>query len=184
MGQRILTIAFLGAAETDHWINRLTTQVSTHPFCHVELFFESINQCFSIVWGETAGFRFKNLSNPNYKLVSLDVTSKEYDACLAFCRSTSTQMLAFDNSGMWRAWFPPSLSCTYCDPPSQHKGRTFCSKILTEALQFACVTEVECILPSATTPSSLYQAVISSSRVVCSGVPSKRQALLRFSVLT
>lgn len=179
--QRILTIAFLRPAVDDHWVNRLTSRVSRHPFCHVELFFESINQCFSIVWGETACFRAKNLGNPNYQLVSLAVSRKEYDGCLDFCRSVSTQGLQFDESGMWRSWFPSFLSCTACDPASQHKGCTFCSKVVTEALQFAGVCEVEGILPASTTPSVLFQTVSVSSRLICSGVPSKRQALMHIS---
>ena len=183
MGQRILTVAFLGASTGDFWENRLTCQMSTHPFCHVELFFESVNQCFSIAWGETACFRTKNLSNPLYKLVSLSVSAKEYESCLDFCRTACTHALAFDDGAMWRSWFPPALSCTYCDSSSLHRGRTFCSKIVTEALQFASVSEVERVIPAATTPSVLYQALSSSPRVICSGVPFKRKALLQFSVL-
>jgi hypothetical protein len=183
MGQRVLTVAFLGATTADHWINRLTSQMSAHPFCHVELFFESLDQCFSIVWGETAGFRSKNLSNPMYKLVSLSVSVKEYESCLEFCRSAGTHALIFDDSAMWRSWFPPALSCTYCDSSSLYRRRTFCSKIVTEALQFASICEVDRIIPAATTPSILYQALSSSSRVICSSVPYKRKALLNFSVL-
>ncbi len=179
--QRILTIAFLRPGLTDHWVNRLTSRVSVHPFCHVELFFETINQCFSIVWGEIAGFRPKNLANPNYQLVSLAVSTREYDACLEFCRSAASQAILFDNLAMWRSWFHPALSCTPCDPSSQQKGRTFCSKIITEALQFAGVREVDGILPASTTPSVLYHAVCSSPRVICSGVPFKRQALMRLT---
>lgn len=162
-------------------MNRLTSRVSAHPFCHVELFFESLNQCFSIEWGETAGFRPKSLGNPNYQLVSLSVSSREYDTCLEFCRATASQMLSFDNLAMWRSWFPPVLTCTLCDQSSQQKGRTFCSKIITEALQFAGVAEVKHILPASTTPSTLYQSVCASNRVICSGVPFKRQSLMRLS---
>ena len=183
MDQKILTIAFLCPSEDDHWVNRLTGRMSKHPFCHVELFFESINQCFSIVWGETACFRAKNLSNPNYKLVSLDVAPREYDTCLEFCRVAGNQQLVFDDWGMWRSWFPQSLVCTCCDAGSQRKGRTFCSKIITEALQFAGIREVESLLPSSTTPSCLYRAVSVSQRVICCGVPVKRQALLRVSTM-
>ena len=178
MDQKILTLAFLVPTEGDHWANRLTGQVSEHPFCHAEIFFESLNQCFSIVWNETACFRSKNLSNPNYRLVSLAVAPKEYDACLEFCRSASAQNLRFDNWGMWRSWFPRALVCTCCDSSSGLRGRTFCSKIITEALQHAGVREVETLLPAATTPSILYQALSSSSRVICSSVPYKRKALL------
>lgn len=177
MNQRILTVAFLRPVAEDHWVNRLTGRVSRHPFCHAELFFESLNLCFSIVWGETAGFRFKNLSNPNYSLVSLGVSSQEYDSCLEYCRSSSNHMLQFDDRGMWRSWFPSCLSCTMCDGSSQQRGVTFCSKVITEALQFAGVGETHALLPAATTPSSLYQVLHASPRVICSGVPYKRQAM-------
>ena len=50
---RVLTLAFLRPSEQDHWVNRLSARVSAHPFCHVELFFESVQQCFSVMWGET-----------------------------------------------------------------------------------------------------------------------------------
>lgn len=179
--QRILTIAFLRSEEGDHWMNRLTSRVSKHPFCHVELFFESTNQCFSIVWGETACFRTKNLSNPNYQLVSLAVSRQEYDTCLAFCRSAASQSLSFDDLGMWRSWFPCVFTCTACDPSSQQKGCTFCSKIIAEALHFAGVNEVQHLLPASTTPSVLFDAVSASPRLICSGVPFKRQALMQFS---
>lgn len=179
VGQKILTVAFLRPAPGDHWMNRLTGQVSAHPFCHVELFFESVNLCFSIEWNEVAGFRFKNLSNPNYHLVSLCVSAREYDACLDFCRTAATHQMQFDNLAMWRSWFPTFLVCTPCDASSQHKGRTFCSKIITEALQFAGVGEVERLLPASTTPSTLYHTLAASSRLICSGVPYKRQALMQ-----
>lgn len=179
MDRRILTIAFLRPSPDDHWANKLTGRVSRHPFCHVELFFESLNQSFSVVWGETAGFRFKNLSNPNYHVVSIGVSLREYDTCLEFCRTCTTHALEFDDTGMWRSWFPRVLTCTCCDGSSQCKGRTFCSKIVTEALQFAGVAEVASLIPSATTPSTLYQAVSTSSRIICSGVPYKRQAIQR-----
>lgn len=181
MGQKVLTVAFLTPAPDDHWMNRLTGRVSLHPYCHVELFFECSNMCFSIEWGEFAGFRFKNLSNPNYHLVSLCVPAREYDTCLDFCRVAATHHMLFDNIAMWRAWFPPCLTCTPCDPSSQSKKRTFCSKIITEALQFAGVREVERLTPAATTPSVLFHAVVSSPRKICSGVPYKRQALMQLS---
>jgi len=176
--KRVLTLAFLVPSPDDHWMNRLTARVSQHPMCHVELYFESIDQCFSIISGEKAGFRGRNLSNPNYKLVSLLVSCREYDTALEFCRSVGNQSMGFDERGMWASWFPSFISCASCDYCSQQKGVTFCSKIITEALQFAGVHEVECIVPSCTTPSTLYASVSSSNRIACSSVPFKRQALL------
>lgn len=176
--QSVLTLAFLVPNPDDHWLNRLTAAVSAHPVCHVELYFESIDQCFSIVSGEKAGFRCKNLSNPNYQLVSLLVSSKEYDRTLEFCRSIANQAMGFDERGMWASWFPSVLCCTSCDSCSQHKGMTFCSKIITEAMQFASVREVEGLVAACTTPSVLFASVKKSSRTACNSVPFKRQALI------
>ncbi len=184
MGQRMLTLAFLQPSPDDHWMNRLTGYVSSHPFCHAELYFESIHQCFSIMWGETACFRTKNLSNPNYTLVSLGVSVKEYDSCLEYCRSVGGQNIGFDDRGMWSSWFPSCLCCSSCEPASQHKGVTFCSKVITEALQFAGVKEVEHLTPAASTPSRLFECVRVSPRIACNSVPFKRQALMLFSTIS
>lgn len=174
--QRILTLAFLSPGDDDHWINRLAARVSRHPFCHVELYFEGTQQSFSIMWGETAGFRAKNLSNPNYKLVSLCVSAKEFDASLEFCRSAARLNLVFDERGMWSSWFPRVGCCV--EPNSQQRGSTFCSKIITEALRFGGLQEVEDVNPSSATPSRLFEAVRFSRRIACNSVPFKRQALM------
>jgi hypothetical protein len=181
--QRVLTLGFLSPSADDHWISRLAAGVSTHPFCHVELFFESIGQSFSIMWGELAGFRAKNLSNPNYTLVSLSVSAKEYDSSLEFCRNVSKQKLVFDDRGMWVSWFPTLVCCSACEAPSHQKGGTFCSKIITEALQFAAVREVEPLNPSAVTPSRLYECVRGSTRTICNSVPFKRDAFVLLSTV-
>jgi hypothetical protein len=178
--QRILTLAFLTPTPEDHRINRLVAQVSRHPFCHVELYFEGTQLSFSVMWGETAGFRSKNLSNPNYTLVSLCVSQKEFDATLEFCRSTARQDLCFDERGMWASWFPRIGCCV--EPTSQQRGATFCSKIITEALQFGGIKEVETACPSTTTPSSLFERVKGSRRIACNSVPFKRQALMSLPV--
>lgn len=179
MGQRTLTFAFLMPDPNDHWVNRLTARVSRHPLCHVELFFETINQCFSIMWGECARFRFKNLSNPNYRLVSIAVSLKEYDACLEFCSSVARNSLGFDERGMWRTW----VACPMCEVSSTLGGVTFCSKIITEAMQFAAIPEAGSLHASRTTPSTLYECVRFSPRIVCGSVPFKRNALMIHSQL-
>ena len=179
--QRILTLGFLRPSPGDHWINRLAASVSAHPFCHVELYFEGSQQSFSVMWGETAGFRSKNLSNPNYVLVSLSVSGKEHDAALEFCRSAGSQSLVFDDRGMWASWFGTGACC--CQPTSQQRGATFCSKIIVEALQFGGLCEVDRLNPAAATPSRLYECVRKSKRIACSSVPFKRQAFLTLSTL-
>jgi hypothetical protein len=180
---RVLTLAFLVPAPTDHWLNLLTARVSKNPVCHVELYFESVSQSFSIMAGENASFRMKNLSNPNYRLVSLIVTAREYDDALEFCRSVSSQDMQFDERGMWASWFPAWTTCSMCGASSQSNGRTFCSKIITEALQFASLRETAGLVPSAVTPSRLYESVRYSNRIACNSVPFKRHALTMFPVL-
>lgn len=180
--QRILTLAFLVPVPDDHWANRLSAMASKHPFCHVELYFESLQQSFSIVWGETAGFRGKSLSNPNYTLVSLCVAPKEYDTTLEFCRSAACQGLVFDERGMWMSWSSP-LCCCVAGPTSQQRGATFCSKIITEALQFGGLREVEGLDPCSMTPSRLFDCIRGSTRTACNSVPFKRQALMSLQTL-
>jgi hypothetical protein len=179
MNQCTLTLAFLKPTPLDPIVNRITAGISTYPICHVELYFETINQCFSIVCGELAGFRSKNLSNPNYTLVSLGVTPKEYRDCLEYCVNASKQNLSFDDWGMWVSYF--KIRCT--DNPSMHAGQTFCSKIITEALQFGFVAEVDTLRASLTTPSRLLFAIKDSRRRVCSSVPFKRQRMLLEAVI-
>jgi hypothetical protein len=180
MNQYTLTLAFLKPTPQDPLVNRVTAGISRHPMCHVELFFETINQCFSIVYGEVAGFRTKNLSNPNYTLVSLGVSQKEYHSCLEYCVNASKQKLTFDDWGMWVSYF--NVRCT--DNPSMQAGQTFCSKIITEALQFGFVSEVDALRACLTTPSRLLNAVKDSRRRVCSSVPFKRQKMLLEAVIS
>jgi len=177
---RTLTFAFNVPTPDDPWMNRVTASISRYPVCHVELFFETVNQCFSIMLGEPAGLRTRNLSNPNYKILSITVSQNEYDTCLGFCQSASTWGLAFDNYAMVRSVYAPGC----CEPSSQAAGKTFCSKIVTEALQYANIPEFDHLNPALTTPSRLYHAVSKSPRLVCSSVPFKRDLLTRVGTAT
>jgi hypothetical protein len=173
---KVLTLAFVEATRDDDWMNRLTAGVSQHPLCHVELFFPTINQCFSILSGERATMRPKTLANPNYRLVTLAVSEKEYNTCMQFCITACSWELSFDESGMWRSVLCAPFHSCY-GRRSQDVGRTFCSKIITEALQFAEIHEAHELNSSLTTPSKLYQAVTRSNRIVCDTVPFKAALL-------
>ena len=174
-----LNIAFMVPTEHDDWVNRLTARVSQHPFCHTEIHFESINQCFSISTVENAGLRAKSLGNPQYRILSLGVTAPEYNSCLSFCQAASTWNLQLDEMAMWRSYYGPGC----CELDSRRAGKTFCSKIIAEALQYAGVREAENLNPAITTPSRLYEALHRSPRVVCASVPYKRRALAQTTVL-
>lgn len=168
-----INVAFMTASDNDHWLNRLTARVSKHPYCHVELHFDTTNQCFSIVSGELAALRDKSLGNPQYRIVSLGVTAGEYHGCLAFCQAATSWGLDLDDAAMIRSYY----GCGCCEPSSRMSGRTFCSKIVTEALQYGGVPEVEHLNPAITTPSRLYEAIFRSRRIVCASVPYKRGVL-------
>lgn len=168
-----LNIAFMAPGDHDHWLNRLTAYVSKFPLCHTEIHFETTNQCFSILAGETASLRAKSLGNPNYRIVSLGVTAHEYHGCLTFCQAACTWGLEFDEAGMYRSYY--GTGC--CEPGSRQAGKTFCSKVVTEALQYAGVQEVEHLNPALTTPSRLYEAIHKSPRLMCASVPYKRSVL-------
>ncbi len=171
MNCRLLTLAFLRPALDDHIENRLTAAMSAHGICHTELVFED-GVAFSIVQGSTAGLRARTLSNPNYETVTLSVTAAEYATCLRFCREIHNHALGFDTMGMYLCLFHPG--CFHRN--SLDVGKTFCSKVITEALQHACVAEVDGLDPSSTTPSGLYHVIRGSGRRMCHTV---RQGVIK-----
>ena len=163
-----LTLAFLRPSRDDILMNRLTALASRHGVCHAELIFEG-GQAFSIYHGQTPSLRQRSMGNPGYELVTLSVSCSEYKSAYQFCQSTVAEQYAFDDWGMYVATVHPG----WClDKSSSRVGRTFCSKIITEALQFADVPEVAGLSPSATTPSRLYAAVKDSGRRMCHTVRS------------
>lgn len=166
MGSRTLTLAFLRPLPNDDPINVLTARMSKHGMCHAELVFDC-GQAFSIYHGGTAALRHRSLSNPGYETVSLSVPSSEYRAAFQFCTAAHQSGYTFDSVGMYLASVHPG-GCAH--KSSASLGRTFCSKIITEALQFAGVGEVESLSPSASTPSRLYSAVVDSDRRICHSV--------------
>jgi len=174
-----LNVAFMVPTEQDDWVNRLTARASKHPVCHTEIHFETVNQCFSVSTVENAGLRAKSLGNPQYRIVSLGVTAGEYAACLSFCQAATTWDLPLDEMAMWRSYYAPGC----CELDSRRAGKTFCSKIVTEALQYAGVSEVAHLNPAITTPSRLYEALYRSPRIICASVPYKRRAMAQAPVL-
>lgn len=178
---RILTIAFLfpEAADND-WFNVMVAKVSRHPCCHVELVFED-DMSFSIFSNSKLFFKKRSFSNPEYKLVSLSVPSMEYAAVYGFCAAAMSHDITFNELGIYTAYLQP-CPVFYTDPSVQ-AGHTFCSKIVTEALQSAGVPEAEHLVPCMTTPSVLYQALHLSGRRVHHSVRFKMDQLRQVGVV-
>jgi len=158
-----LTLAFLRPAADDPCVSRLSAAASKHGISHVELVFDG-GLAFSIYHDRPPFLRQRSMSNPGYELVSLAVAAREHQAALQFCRSVVAEGYEFDHLGMYLASIHPGVCL---ERSSAVVKKTFCSKIITETLQFADVEEVKNLTPSATTPSRLYAAVKNSSRRVC-----------------
>ena len=180
--QRVLTLAFLrpGPDETDS-VNWLVGKVSKHGISHVELVFED-GMAFSIFAGENLYFKHRTFSNPDYELVSISVSHVEYMSAYNFCQQAVGHNLGFTDVGMVACYFQPRGCPCINTGASVYVGYTFCSKIVTEALDFACIPEVDGLTPCATTPSCLYDAIYVSERKVLSSVPYKRDQLQQVGV--
>jgi len=193
MTARNITLAFFSPRKDgEDWVNKLTARASKYPYCHVELYFETTNQSFSIQLGEKAGLRTKTLSSDCYEYVTLSVSLKEYDGMLDFCRKTSQLGLDFDNRGMWLSYFYlggisgglGGMGCLGGKPcDSKSLGKTTCSKIVCEALQYGGVEEVEGMNPCNATPSRLYGRILHSKRRVIASVPYKRMQMMQKRVV-
>lgn len=180
--QRVLTLAFLRPGPDDAAFNRLVARVCRHGICHTELVFED-NKAFSIFAGQKVFFKERTFSNPEYELISLAVSPIEYASAYSFCKQAKDYDLGFTDVGMVASYLQPkSCPCVHTGS-SLYIGHTFCSKIVTEALQFASISEVEHLNPCTTTPSCLYEAIKESQRKVIYSVPFKRSQLQSLGVL-
>jgi hypothetical protein len=174
--QCILTLAFLFPTDEDAFLNRLVAKMSKHKVCHVELVFED-DMAFSIFAGGDVFFRQRSFSNPDYHIISITVPSSEYHAAYSYCKSAVEHEISFSNYGMYASYMQPK-GCPFLNTgTSVHIGSTFCSKIVTEALQFAGNCETEHLIPCTTTPSCLFAAFQDSQRKVLSSVSYKREQL-------
>ena len=172
---RILTIAFLFPESADNdWFNLLVAKVSQHGCCHVELVFED-DMSFSIFANSKLFFKPRTFANPEYKLVSLSVSNMEYMAAYSYCAAAMSHEITFNELGIYAAYLQP-CPMLYTRP-SVETGHTFCSKIVTEALQAGGLPEAEYLEPCRTTPSVLYEALHASGRRVHHSVTFKMEQL-------
>lgn len=181
--QRILILAFLFPNGSNTLsLNKLVAGISKFKTCHVELVFED-DMAFSIFAGTTLFFKQRSFSNPDYSLISLSIPSAEYSALYGFCQSAVAHNLGFTDFGMVMSVLQPTHCPVLNTAPSVQIGYTFCSKIITEALQFAGTAEVEHLIPCTTTPSCLYGAFVESPRKILSTVSYKQQQLRQVGVV-
>lgn len=181
--QRIITLAFLfPSGEDNTGLNKLVARLSKYGTCHVELVFED-DMSFSVFAGTNVFFKQRTFSNPDYTLVSLSVSHLEYSSLYSFCQSAVAHELHFSDLGMVMCYVQPRQCPVFNTAPSLEAGHTFCSKIVTEALQFAETPEVDHLIPCTTSPSCLYEAVKVSSRQIMSSVGYRQQQLRKVGVV-
>ena len=164
--QRTITLAFYHPTPGEHRVNDLTVRWSEHGVCHVELVFDGM-WAFSLYLDEPTRLRQKSFLNPGYEMVSLSVPYMEYASCLQFCKAAAKEAYPIDKVGMYLSMIHPG-GCM--EVSSASIGKTFCSKIITEALKFGGLQETQGLSPSAVTPSRLYAAVKDSERRICHNV--------------
>ena len=178
---RILTVAFLFPEGWDNdWFNLFVAKMSRHGCCHVELVFED-NMSFSIFADSNLFFKPKTFANPEYRLVSLSVSNMEYLAAYSYCSAAMSHNITFNELGIYTAYMQPCPM--FYTRPSVETGHTFCSKIVTEALQAGGLTEADHLEPCRTTPSVLYEALHCSGRRVGHSVPFKMEQLRHVGVV-
>jgi hypothetical protein len=180
--QRMLTLAFVRPSKDDPVFNRVVARMCKHGICHAELVFED-NMAFSIFAGQQVFFKPRTFSNPEYELVTLSVSHAEYTSAYGFCKQAVESNIGFTDVGMLAAYFQPKGCPCINTGSSLIAGHTFCSKIVTEALQFAGVKEAEKLYPCTTTPSCLYEAVKDSNRKLICSVPYKCEQLRHSGVI-
>lgn len=178
----MLTLAFVRPGDKDPVFNHIVARMCKHSICHAELVFED-NLAFSIYAGQRVFFRPRTFSNPDYELISLAVSPTEYQSAYCFCKQAAENDIGFTDTGMLAAYFQPKGCPCINTSSSLATGHTFCSKIVTEALQFAGVSEVDALTPCTTTPSCLYEAVKDSQRKLLCSVPYKCEQLRQSGVI-
>jgi hypothetical protein len=157
-------------------------EISKHKTCHVELVFED-DMAFSIFAGSNLFFKQRSFSNPDYVLIPLSISNAEYTNIYNFCQSAATHDIGFTDFGMVFSYFQPKHCPFINTAPSMQVGRTFCSKIVAEALQFAGTPEVEHLIPCTTTPSCLYESFKDSPRKIMSSVGYRMEQLRQIGVV-
>ena len=179
----MLTLAFVRPGEDDPTFNHIVARMCKNGICHAELIFED-NMAFSIYAGQKVFFRPRTLSNPKYELISLAISQSEYQNAYGFCKQSAENDIGFTDVGMLAAYFQPKSCPCINTSASVVTGHTFCSKIVTEALQFAGVAEADDLTPCTTTPSCLYDAVKDSHRKLIGSVPYKCEQLKQSGVIS
>jgi len=144
------------AADEESTVNRAAACLTgSDGMSHVELRFRC-GESLSIFQQETVFLKKRGYSNPNYRIVDLNVSPSSESQMYSFARLQVGKR--FNKSGLYLALLPWPLR-----PASsghQADGRWFCSELIVRTLQAGgMLTTVDA---TAASPNSIYRAVNSS----------------------
>jgi hypothetical protein len=171
---RSVRVLFLRAVPGDPWVNRLVSALDP-PFCHVELEFDLGTDALpalasSIYAGETVFLRQRTFANPNYAIVTLNVSDAAFGRMLRYAERAAERAVGFSGAAMYLSFLPHCCNTLPGD-------RTFCSAYVTAVLQVGGVQEVGALTPCRVRPSTLFQALAGGQQQSFSTVPYKMNLL-------
>ena len=170
-----ILILFYKPTSTDPLMNRVVAHFSP-PFCHVELAFperygDEPWECdiygSSIFQDETVFFKRKTYARDGYVCLTIEVSHIQQLRVKHYCRQQSDAGVSFNKWAMYGAYVPIFRS----------DHGTFCSKYITNALQYGCILDPSTIDASRTTPSGLHSLLCDKAMAapIVQVVPSRMQ---------
>ena len=164
-------LLFYKPTPTDPFQNRLVAMFDG-PFCHVELAFpERYGEEFwekevwgsSIYQGETVFFKPKTYKRDGYVSLAIEVNIAQLHKIRSYCKFQTEAKVPFCIKSMYAAYLPFQVI---------NSDATFCSKHVTNALQYGGIFNDIDLNPSLTTPSKLFKLISKNSPIV-QVVPSR-----------
>ena len=143
---------YTGIGGKEPLLNRITSYF-TGKYMHCEILFASSlqHEACGIYQNETCFMRPKRFMKSCWEFIALSVTRRQYNIMHSFCKEQAIKKVPFNTMGFYR--------CITPFPRKTDGDSWFCSELITTCLQAAHLLIAE--IPSASTPSSLYHALLS-----------------------
>lgn len=169
-----ILLLFYKPSPTDHILNRIVAKADP-PYSHVEIAFPEQHGDMpweremwgsSIFQGETVFYKPRTYQREGYVCLALEVSRTQQHRIQDFCNRQAQAGIAFNANAMYFAYLPFQLVFT---------TGTFCSKHITEALQYGHVGNSHVLNPALTTPSRLHCFFSSSKNgsPIIQGIPAR-----------
>lgn len=165
-----LYLLFYKPSKGDPKLNHFVAFVDS-PFCHVEIAIRKSvggggggdGQCdktmlaSSIYQNQTVFLKPKTYDREGYISFAIEISVAQLYRIKSFCKHHTERKTPFSLHAMYAAYLPFQIIET---------DGTFCSKHVTQALQYARVPLADGINPALTTPSRLYKRLVGASPII------------------